>query len=268
MRKFVVLTAAVAMLFASQAGAALVGHWTFDDGAGETAADSVNGNDATWMGGSGNNTWVSGLIGGATLHNDEDGGNGEEHFATGAIAQLAGANKLTLTIWFNQDSDENNNSTYNGLFISRDNDPGSSWGIALEDNGAPRHLDGRINGQAVDSADIISGDSGWHHAAITWDGTTGTTKVYLDGDVDITTGSTLVGALVTSSGWRFGDDSCCGSREFTGTLDDAGMWDEVLSDGQIKTIYDNGLKGIAIPEPGTLALIGLGGLAMALRRRR
>ena len=73
----------------------LVGHWTFDDGAGAVAKDSSgNGNDGTLVNGP---TWTAGKVGGALQF---DGNN-----KTRVIANVANnMPEFTACVWVNPDS--------------------------------------------------------------------------------------------------------------------------------------------------------------------
>ena len=46
-KKFFLTLGLIIALLSSQAGASVVAHWTFDEGGGTTAADSVGGYDGT-----------------------------------------------------------------------------------------------------------------------------------------------------------------------------------------------------------------------------
>lgn len=240
------------LLISSQAAAVVplptVGHWTLDETSGGTAFDSINGNHGIWDGGNGNNTWTTGLIGGGSLTNDENGGNGEEHFTIPSLPELVGADGLTISIWFNQNSQSNNNSTYNALFMTRFLETsfgggGENWGIALEDTSAPRHIDWRIDGSAGNEDDIIAEEPGWHHVAFTWDGVLGQRALFLDG-TELQRQSAPTGTVTGSGSWDIGNDTCCSRREFTGTLDDLAVWDTALDAQTVSEIYFNGLIGV------------------------
>ncbi|MEQ8209176.1 MAG: LamG domain-containing protein [Lacipirellulaceae bacterium] len=225
-----------------------VGHWRFDDGAGSIATDFINGNDGVWDGGTGNNVWAAGIIGGGSQTNDENGGNGQEHFTIPSLSQLNGASGLTISIWFNQNVTDNNNSTYNALFMTRFMETsfgggGENWGVALENNSAPRHIDWRVDGVSGGEFDLISGDPGWHHVAFTWDGTIGQRAIFLDG-TELERVSAQTGTIINGGSWDIGNDTCCGNREFTGTLDDLAVWDTALPASTITEIYFNGLSGV------------------------
>lgn len=89
----------------------------------------------------------------------------------------------------------------------------------------------------------------WHSGTYTWTPTSGTT-----GDLSFTLTGTQNGNVVMSvTGFTFGDEA--GYFAF-GDLDSDGV------------TYDNiEITGTVVPEPGSLALLGLGGLMMITRRR-
>ena len=73
----------------------LVGHWTFDDGAGTTAADSSgNGHDGTLTNMDAATDWTTGIVGGAL---EFDGSN--DSVDLGRPAELEALQGLTLSAW-------------------------------------------------------------------------------------------------------------------------------------------------------------------------
>jgi hypothetical protein len=112
-----------------------------------------------------------------------------------------------------------------------------------------------------------AGSTSWHNVIVTYDNDGGSEEgeglhtVYIDG-VQVATmenASPLdaVEALVIG-GHRYGT-----GRNFDGLIDDVGFWSRILTSDEITSLQTN-----AIPEPTTLGLLGLGGLALLRRRSR
>lgn len=111
-------------------------------------------------------------------------------------------------------------------------------------------------------------DGAWHYIAMTWDQAAGTATLYVDGGSGVAGGETdsmaytpAVNAYTSTGRNQFGKGTNNAS-EYTGAADELAIWTTALSASQIAAQYQ-----AAVPEPGTLALFGIGGL-MALRRRR
>jgi hypothetical protein len=99
-------------------------------------------------------------------------------------------------------------------------------------------------------------DGGWHHVAVTYDGTT--KRLYFDG-VELGSGKNVGTLAVGAANFRIGSTN---SGEFmNGLIDDVRVYDNALSQSEISTLA-------SIPEPSAVALLGLGGLALLIRRRK
>lgn len=83
----------------------------------------------------------------------------------------------------------------------------------------------------------------WRHVAFVWDGVTGSRRLYQDGAL-IHDEMAPTGNIIDGGTWRIGDDACCNSREFTGTMDDIAVWKQAFSDAQVLELYNDGLMGI------------------------
>lgn len=105
-------------------------------------------------------------------------------------------------------------------------------------------------------------DDTWHHIAYTGD-TTGR-AIWIDG-ILVDTDTTIVVNTIDRN-LEIGGSSQF-SEDVTGLIDDIAIWNERLADSQIIALAA-GAPVIPIPEPGSLALLGLGGLLVASRRRR
>lgn len=108
-------------------------------------------------------------------------------------------------------------------------------------------------------SDTSLNDHEWHHVVGTYDGST-TLSVYVDG-VDVASvpaSGTFYSADVFKIGW---DDwrSDESGRWFTGSVDDVRIWSRALSEPEIQSL---------VPEPATIALLAIGGLAIIRRKRQ
>lgn len=256
--------AALMSLVSAEAGAEIIGHWKLDETEGITAADSINGNNGTYIPNPDTESvgydpvpgWQTGLIGGAAGLNDEDDGV-QEYFVIPSIPQMANSQQLSISIWFNQNDGPNENDGNNGLIRVRnlmlENTNGNRTAGMNTESG---HIDARINSNANDCAvdgGSFTDDPGWHNALMVWDGTddsggadTGLTKLYLDGGLVSSESNTALADKITESGeWWIGGVDCCGTtRGWTGALDDLAMWDEVLPPELVQNIYFDGLVGL------------------------
>ena len=129
-----------------------------------------------------------------------------------------------------------------------------------------RHARRRLRGQPTGPNHPVSGtavvtSNVWHHAAATYDATTGTWKLYLDGALDRTLalGSAFqpqsasiqhaaLGTSLTSTG-----PSPTAGGFFAGVLDEARIWNVARSDAQIAANFNKTLTAGA----GLIARYGL-----------
>ena len=97
----------------------------------------------------------------------------------------------------------------------------------------------------------------------------GELKLYVDGvlvdtNSSLTNDATMNGAAFAVGAARFIDDA--GTRPFDGLIDEFALYGTVLDATAVSTHYNAGIA--PIPEPSSTALLGLGGLALIMRRRR
>ena len=108
-----------------------------------------------------------------------------------------------------------------------------------------------------DSASLVQIDE-WQHVAMVVDSTT--YAIYINGQVQ-TSGSLPTGG---EGPYWFSGDPTTGNRTlgdgFRGWIDEFRISDEALLPSQF--------LNASIPEPGTIGLLGLGGLAVWLKRRK
>lgn len=266
-RKNGMIVAALALLIASSAQAALVGHWALEQGSGLTAFDTSGaGNDGAFNPNSAATgpQWISSVEGlappllGTTAAVRLDGSNQID--VTG-FKGVTGTTARTISAWI-----RTSNADEDMAIVSWGSNVASQkWNFRTQDdNGTAGAIRAEVNGGfIVGSTNVVDGE--WHHVAITWenDGTPNIqdAKLYVDGLLEGVSAS-LSRSINTASDDDviFGNDQS--NREWIGDLDELQIYDEALSALQIR-----GLAGI-VPEP-TTAILGLMGLAgMGLRRRR
>jgi len=264
LRKFALVFAMAAVLAfsVSNAKAELVAQWTFDDSS--NVGKATVGSDLTAVGGAAYTS--SGHSGGAL---SLDGSTGYLHLDGDALPTgvPAGHNSYTITAWIKT-------SNYGEGYIGANSIVG--WGSYGTDGGVNAFRTNR----GIDSGDGLTdyswgpnydivrygtvSDGVWHFAAVTYDSSTNTKQLYLNGNtlglpmtmpeggLDIGAGSFRVGS--TNSGGEF-----C-----NGLLDDVRIYNTALTSGEIATIA-------GVPEPSSLLLIisGLIGLlAYAWQKRK
>ncbi|MCP4452841.1 MAG: LamG domain-containing protein, partial [Planctomycetes bacterium] len=194
----------------------LVAHWTLDDEAGTSAADSAGNHTGTV---SSTAQWTTGHLGGAL---QLDGINA--YVDCGADATLDITDVITLSVWVNPA--DAGNGEHNPFMAKGDHaytlkhGPGNAFEFLL--------YQGAWNYIQVPVTEAFNGN--WYHLTGTYDGTQ--LKLYVNGML----GATLeTGGAIDSSAdaVNLGRNSEYPDRLFEGTLDDARIYNRVLSDAEI-----------------------------------
>ena len=267
--------------------AALILHSTLDNtdvgaGAGSdttsagayTVVDSIAANNGTAEnvidgGATGTNHVTSGVAGqhGQALSFDRGGVSNNRAVQYGDIHDI-GTGDYSVTMWFNT------STTSTLQFLGSKGNAGSTsigWSIFIESNTLITRLGGGGTGNRASQRVSISGEAdAWHHVAFVIDNTAGSVTSYLDGS---NTGWTSGGGGPSGNTFTAGTDISDGSQlrlgiagngtgEFRGELDDFRIYNEALDGAGVAASM------VAIPEPSSTALLGLGGLALILRRRK
>ncbi len=203
------------------ARADLVGWWRLDEGSGTTAIDSSgSGNDGTL---NGDPKWVAGKVGGAL---EMDGG---DFVDVPGVADI-NPESITLATWvyFNEvDSAVMERQDY----LSR----GDDYAFSLHEWNANQMIHGIVTSaggwSVVGGSTVVEPDT-WYHTAMTYDVDTQMLILYLDGEVD--------GELSVTTGLehRLGGSLTIGTyagRDLLGRIDEIKIWDEALSQDEIKS---------------------------------
>lgn len=190
---------------------------------------------------------------------------------------MPGTSDYTLTFWSRQDSPSGNRLWGAG---SRGNDANNDDGLQLYLIGSGvievAYHDPSIGSNTRDS--FLTGaaagtwdGSTWNHIALVRNGT----------DLDLWVNGSNVGGSTLSAGYdisvgtgtwfreaAFGPDATVGNA----AVDDAAIFKRALSNAELAELWNGGTgQTVAlamVPEPSSAALLGLGGLALILRRRK
>ena len=243
-----ILPAIAALAIASTANAALVANYTFDDtldlgantGTVSTAWNATTGATAT-----------TGKFGGGLAMEAGTTEYWDNSFSTGADLSSFSVSmhvKGAGTNWGDYLSIGVGNST---MFFEM-TDGGN---VAIWSDGDP----GGVTVSTVGST--VVNDGAWHQLGLVSNGTT--IQLYVDGVAEGTpsayTGSGAINSL--QLGKRFG-----GSHAISADIDDVAIYDTALSANEMLSLSTN--AAVAVPEPSSTALLGLGGIALILRRRK
>jgi hypothetical protein len=185
---------------------------------------------------------------------------------------LSGSAARTLSLWVKEPaSTANPNDIWAGW-----GDTGGSarvrWDFGLA-NSSAAGMRLELNSGFASFSGATIGDDAWHMVTVTYAAAATGLSFYLDGNLygtatfssgapnTITTGNLgiAIGAGIREVAAANGN----AARFVNGLIDDLRIYDTELTAGDVQTLYLT-----TVPEPSAVALFGLGGLALLLRRPR
>jgi hypothetical protein len=205
----------------------LVGHWTLDDGSGPIATDSSGNEFDGILGGS--ETWTNGIINGALSYPAEES-------ETAATTNLGYVDRLSFSAWFNHAQTDSHQYFGRGL-------TGGDYEWRIYRYGGYGHIQIDTPGDSSPTwfTNITPTDNEWHHLVVTFNTTTFKIELYLDG---IRRAQTFKTAMVPKTrnqlDWGAG---------INGLMDDVRVYDYVLTEQQVETLYAMGVPVASDPWP-------------------
>lgn len=244
--------ALLAGLAVGTADATLIHHYEFNSG-GTFLEDSVGTRDLSIVDGDGTTGGPPTFVSSVTATNGTRtgvvrlAGNGATNSPNKYLLNNDGAFTLpnfTVAYWVRTDT--SNQGGFKGIFAS-----GPSGEMQFDNNNGVYR--GITDAGTVNFANVVPVDQ-WDHIALTYDGTT-TRWYYNGGEVGSNVGNPDNSFQQIRLGINRNIDNA-----FEGDLDDVRIYSSALDANAIAALA-------VIPEPSSLALLGLGGLLMARRRR-
>ncbi len=211
----------VGLSVANPADDGLVGYWSFDEGAGKTAADySENGHDGKFAG---DPKWVAGKFNAALEFDGVD-----DHVKVADDNALDLTDAVTLMAWFSPSAALAGRRMMvknNSIFVIFDFGNANSVDFLVKPN--------NLFAQSK-TTDWKIGE--WYHFAGTFDGKT--LRVYINGKLDGEAPNNTPIAPSDLELWIGGDDNGRPTDWFPGKIDEVRLYKKVLTEADIQRVMD------------------------------
>ena len=202
----------------------------------------------------------------------------------GTVANLGNLTQFTLTMWINPSASPAGNNTRlldisSGTPSAASADGGELF-FGINSGGGLQFYVNNVNpnsvGTDISTATVFNSGQAqintWYFLAVTYDSVAGNYLLYSGNSTASSVAQAYAFSNVGSfTGENFAATSSIflgnrpnGQRAFAGLMDDVAIYNGALSLSDLQTLHDTQLT----PEPGTAALLGLGGVMFGLIRRR
>ncbi|MCK4828749.1 LamG domain-containing protein, partial [bacterium] len=208
-----------------------LGHWSFDEGYGDTANDSGTGGNNGDLAGSCPGaatcpTWTNSGKFGKALSFD-----GNDYVDAGTNLDING--ELTISAWIKPDVDTG------GPHMIVGNDGTAVGDYALEINRTAGRVSAYWGNQVIITSDSSINTTDWQHVTLVRKGSTSdwTAEIYIDGILD-KTATTSVNTTGTNETTAIGVAGSSGAYDFEGDIDEVKIYNSALTQDQIKLLYN------------------------------
>ena len=166
--------------------------------------------------------------------------NGSGGSYTGLVYNAAYnfTNAMTLSFWMNTST----SGTFMDLITNWSSGDGTGW-IVYKDTDDNVYYEVHDPAQSPANSAAISGSSqatgSWFHIVATFDGSN--PRIYINNVIGSVVGTTWSHNIVytTNNRFTFGANNVP-ANYYTGYLDEIGVWNRVLTSGEISTLYNSG----------------------------
>jgi DUF1680 family protein len=192
----------------------------------------------------GDTPWVDGALSGGGSIVSDSGGNGKPASKVlslnGGDIRCGMANKtnltgpLTVSVWF-----KTSDPGYWATLVGRGNPTDvydAAWHIMIPGN---VRFEMNYVGNVYTTRNLV--DNQWHHIAGVYDKSASKVRIYLDGVLD-NEASANGGNVGTSSKYITTIGSLARFQQFSGAIDEVGVWNRALGAAEIAEIYKNGIQ--------------------------
>lgn len=212
-----------------QVAGGLIGHWTFDEGSGDVAADSSpSGNDGALVG---TPTWGLGRLGNGIVI------DGVDDYIDVPSAAANGLGDMTVAVWVQL------NAPGSHALVSGANSRNSNELLLfIKSETEVRFFTGHKSNTYAKWTVPALDDGAWHHLAVVRDASGDTVELFLDGASLGTISKNVPLLSIASGGLVFGQeqDSVGGgfsaSQALDGTLDEVRFYDRLLTPQEIAAL--------------------------------
>jgi len=219
----------------------LIAHWTFDEGTGTTAYDSVGSHHGTLVG---NPTWTTGQVDGAL---SLDGMDDYVDLGLGAELDLERTDQFTLSAWYRGTGSSNTVLSKMDRAVSF-----RGYDMFIQEGYVVAHIISTWTSNAirVDGTLYPVTDSSWHHLVVTYDGSSSASglRIYVDAMEEMTSvyRDSLSSTIRNSASFKVGarSDAAGTTQHLNGTIDDVRVYNRALAAEEIEQLYWQGIGAV------------------------